>query len=363
MKKWIAGLLCLCLLFLGGCGAKEATPTTTAVTTVATTAETTVETTVETTAPPVVTVGISLPNQTQQRWLDEGEQLTRALKGLGYEVNLENAQDDAFAQTEQVEEMLDKVDCLIIAAVDAISLAQVLNQAKIPVIAYDRLIMNTDKVSGFVGYDSLNVGADVAQRIVEEKALETAAAESRSYTVELFMGDYKNQNDVLFYQGVMQVLEPYLQSGVLTCPSGRTAFEDNCVASYDGEAAGQALEEILRKHYAKKTYPQIILTAHDEIAAGCIRMLTEKGCSQENWPLITGQQTTEEGVKQLVNGSLFLSVHYNTAELADACAEMTHQVLQGEPAGAMQWHNGEAEIPADLFFPALVNKDNYHKEI
>lgn len=359
MKKWIAGLLSLCLLLLSGCGSGEATPTTTAVTTVETTAETTAETTV----PPALKVGISLPNQTTQRWIDEGKRLTRELMGLGYEVDLENAQDDAFAQAEQVEVMLEKVDCLIIAPVDSISLSQVLNQARIPVIAYDRLIMNTDKLSGFVGYDSQNVGADVAQRIVEEKALKTAEAENRSYTVEFFMGDYKNQNDVLFYQGLLQVLEPYLQSGVLTCPSGRIAFEDNCVASYDSEAAGQQLEELLKKHYGKKTYPQIILTAHDDIAVGCIRLLTEKRCSQEDWPLITGQQTSEAGVGQLAEGKLFLSVHYDTPELVAACAEMVHQVLQGEPAGVMQWHNGEADIPANLLFPTLVDKENYHKEI
>ncbi len=355
MKKWIAGLLCLCLLPLWGCGAKEAPPTTTAVTT---TAETTLETTVETTAAPVLTVGISLPNQTQEHWITEGERLNRELKALGYEVDLENAQDDALAQAEQVEVMLEKVDCLIIAAVDSISLTQVLIPAKIPVIAYDRLIMNTDKVSGFVGYDSFNLGADVVQRIVDEKALDTAKEENRSYTVEFFMGDFQNHNDVLFYQGIMQALEPYLQSGVLTCPSGRTAFEDNCVAGYDGAVAGQMLEEILDKHY-KKAYPQILVTAHDEIAVGCIQMLTEKGCPEEDWPLITGQQVTEEGIEQLINGNLFLSVHYDTGALARACAEMTHQVLQGEPAGATQWHNGEADIPAELHIPVLVNKENY----
>ena len=357
MKKWIAGLLCLSLLLLTGCGTKEAPPTT-ATTTVATTAETTVETTVEATEAPVLTVGISLPNQTDEHWIAEGERLSQALRGLGYEVDLENAQNDALVQIEQVEVMLDKVDCLIIAAVDAISLTQVLIPAEIPVIAYDRLITNTDKLAGFVGYDSLNVGVDVAQRIVAEKALETALKEQRSYTVEFLMGDFQNHNDILFYQGLMQVLQPYLQSGVLTCPSGRTAFEDVCVAGYDSAAAGQMLEDILDKHY-KKTFPEILITAHDNLAGGCIELLTEEDCAPEQWPLIVGQQATEAGLERLKEGTQFLSVYYGVGALPTSCAEMADRILQGEEAAVTVWNNGEADIPADMHIPLLVNKDNY----
>ena len=355
MKKWIAGLLSLCLLLLVGCRTQEAPPTTTAAPT--TVATTTVETTVETTVAPALRVGISLPNQTDAHWIAEGERLTRALMALGYEVDLEDAQNDAVAQAEQVEGMLDKVDCLVIAAVDSISLTQVLIPAKIPVIAYDRLIMNTDMVSGFVGFDSVNMGADLAQRIVEEKALDTAKEENRSYTVEFLMGDFQNHNDVLFYQGLMQVLKPYLESGVLVCASGRMAFEDICVEGYDSAVAGQMLEDVLDQHY-KKSYPQILVTAHDQIVDGCVALLTEEKCSPEQWPLITGQQATETGLDRVKEGLQFLTVYYEPGALAAACAEMTHQILQGEAPGLTLWNNGEADIPADICIPVLINKEN-----
>lgn len=357
MKKWIAWLLCLSLLFLGGCGAKTAPATTVATTTVETTAEIVTEPTVETTKPQEWTVGISLPNLTQEYWVSEGERLTRELKGLGYIVDMENAQDDAQVQIEQVEVMLEKVDCLIIAAVDSISLAQVLLSAKVPVIAYDRLIMNTDKVSGFVGFDSVTVGADLALRIVEEKSLDTAKEENRRYTVEFLMGDFLNHNDVLFYQGLMRVLKPYLESGVLTCPSGLTAFEDVCVTGYDGETAGQMLENVLGKHY-EKDYPQILITAHDQIAGGCVKVLTEKGCSPEAWPLITGLHATEEGLERVKDGTQFLTVYYEPGLLATACAKMTHRILQGEDPGLTVWHNGEADIPADIYSPQLIGQND-----
>lgn len=358
MKKWIAGLLCLSLLLLGGCGTKEASPTTTVATTiVTTTAETTVETTVETTAPPVTTVGISLPNQTEDRWIFEGKRLTQELMALGYVVELEDAQDDAVAQAEQVEAMLDKVDCLVIAAVDSISLAQTLIPAKIPVIAYDRMILNSDMVSGFVGFDSTNMAADLAQRIIEEKALDTAKEEERSYTVEFLMGDYQNHNDVQFYQSLMQILQPYLESGVLVCASGRTAFEDICIENYDSEAAGKMLEGILDKYY-KKSFPQILITAHDQIADGCVAVLTKEKCAPEEWPLITGQQATEAGLDRVKEGSQFLTVYYEPGVLAKTCAEMAQRIFLGEESAVTTWNNGEADIPTDMCIPEIINQDN-----
>ena len=51
----------------------------------------------------------------------------------------------------------DGVDLLIVAAIDGDSLSNVLGDAKdagIPVISYDRLIMNTDAISYYVSFDN-----------------------------------------------------------------------------------------------------------------------------------------------------------------------------------------------------------------
>ena len=118
------------------------------------------------------------------------------------------------------------------------------------------------------------------------------------------------------------------------------------------------LENILDKHY-KKAFPEILITAHDNIVDGCVERLTKERCSPEQWPLITGQQATEAGLERIKEGTQFLSVYYGVGTLATACAEMADRVLQGEAAAVTVWNNGETDIPADMYIPLLVNEENY----
>ena len=73
------------------------------------------------------------------------------LKEAGYEVDLQYASNDIPTQVSQIENMINSgCQMLVIASIDGDSLGTVLEQAKekdIPVIAYDRLIMNSDAVT------------------------------------------------------------------------------------------------------------------------------------------------------------------------------------------------------------------------
>ena len=96
-------------------------------------------------------VGLAMPTQHSQRWIDDCENMKMQLEALGYTVYDQFAENDVNKQISQIEKFIDqKVDCLVVASVDSYSLGIVLRKAKdagIPVIAYDRLIMDTDAVS------------------------------------------------------------------------------------------------------------------------------------------------------------------------------------------------------------------------
>ena len=89
----------------------------------------------------------------------------------GYTVDLEYASNDISTQVSQVENMISNgCELLVIASIDGESLGTPLQQAKdagIPVIAYDRLLMNSDAVSYYATFDNYMVGTKQGEYIVE----------------------------------------------------------------------------------------------------------------------------------------------------------------------------------------------------
>ena len=85
------------------------------------------------------TVGIAMPTQSSERWINDGANMKAQLEALGYTVILQYAEDDVQMQVSQIENMIAQgVDCLVIAAIDSVALTGVEAQAKeagIPIIA------------------------------------------------------------------------------------------------------------------------------------------------------------------------------------------------------------------------------------
>ena len=95
-----------------------------------------------------------------------GTNMEAQLKEAGYEVDLQYASNDIPTQVSQIENMINSgCQMLVIASIDGDSLGTVLEQAKekdIPVIAYDRLIMNSDAVTYYATFDNYMVGTSRA---------------------------------------------------------------------------------------------------------------------------------------------------------------------------------------------------------
>ena len=91
-------------------------------------------------------VGISMPTQSSERWIGDGNNMKDVLEAAGYTVDLQYAEDDINAQKAQIENMITKgANVLVIAAVDASTLSATLDQAGddgVKIIAYDRLREN-----------------------------------------------------------------------------------------------------------------------------------------------------------------------------------------------------------------------------
>lgn len=277
-------------------------------------------------------IWISLPDESDPHWAKAGADLKMLLENLQYPVTLTYARGDALEQADQMVYAIEQgADCLVIAAVDSTALyeaAQLAQQAQIPVVAYDRLLMDTQAVTYYVAYDYKAMGASIAKTIVTAKDL-TATQPQPCCTVEFFMGSPESSNALLLYQGIMEVLQPYLDSGVLVSRSGRTAFEDTCVVGWDPEGAGSALTSYLTEYYPEDV-PDILCTVSDSFADACIRVLEATGCTPENWPVITGLGDTETGRDHMAQGKQTATVITDLMELNERCVQLVDDMLTGK---------------------------------
>ena len=314
-------------------------------------------------------VGVAMPTKDLQRWNQDGENMKAQLEEAGYTVDLQYAANDIPTQVSQIENMIASgVNCLVIASIDSSALVNAEEQAKnagIPIIAYDRLLMDTDAVSYYVTFDNKGVGTAIGNYIKEAKDLDAAKAAGESYTIEFFMGSPDDNNALFLYNGLMEVLQPYLDDGTLVCRSGRTSFEDTCILRWSQETAQQNCENYLTGFYADEKL-DICASAFDGFAYGCKAALEGAGYKVgEDWPLITGQDAELMAVKNIISGYQTATIYKDTRLLAEKCVTMVQAVLEGaEPEinDTEQYNNGKVVVPAYLCTPVAVDKDNY-KEI
>ena len=306
-------------------------------------------------------IGVAMPTQDLQRWNQDGSNMKAELEAKGYEVDLQYAGNDSATQASQIENMIANGDqLLVVASIDGDSLGTVLAQAKeanIPVIAYDRLIMNTDAISYYATFDNYLVGKTQGEYLVDALDLENADG---PFNLEIITGDPGDNNVNFFYGGAMDVLQPYLDDGKLVVPSGQIAKEEVATANWATDAAQSRFENILSSNYADGTNLDAVLASNDSTALGVENALAANYTGE--YPIITGQDCDIANVANIVAGKQAMSVFKDTRALASQVVEMVDAIISGEevPVNDTEtYDNGTGIIPSYLCEPVAVTIDNY----
>ena len=307
-------------------------------------------------------VHILLPDANSSNWKAAGEDLLMMLENLFYQVELHYADGSPVKQAKQITDAIEqKADALVLAPVESASLhsacAEAI-QAGIPIISYNRLLMDTDAVSCYISFDYQAMGRALATEIVSRAGLETLA-EGEVRTIEFFMGSPEDNNTLLLYLGIMEILEPWLHQGTLVSLSGRTALEDTCVVDWDADWVARSFSDY-RKEYYDGGVPDIICTVSDEFANACISRMEEN--PPEVYPLITGLGGSKTAVQQLSDGLLTVTASTDLLQLNDQLAATVDAFLTGkEPEfnNPDACHNNAITVPAYLCdFEIMTKTEN-----
>lgn len=306
-------------------------------------------------------VGVSMPTKDLWRWAQDGDRMKKELEAMGYTVDLQYAGNRVDTQVQQIQNMINSgCDVIVVAAIESSSLAQVLENAKeqdVTVIAYDRLIYGTEAVDYFVSFDNYMVGQLQGKYIVEALDLDNA---NGSFNIEITAGDPTDNNAALFYQGAMDAIKPYIDSGKLKVLSGQKDFKDVATDSWKTDNAQARAENILAAYYPSGTNIDAWLCSNDSTACGVINALDKyyKG----NYPVITGQDCDILSVKHIIAGKQAMSVFKDTRTLASQAAKMVSQVMNGQKVDVNDtdtYNNGKKDISSYLCAPVFVTADNY----
>lgn len=311
-------------------------------------------------------IGVSMPTQSLQRWNQDGSNMKEQLESAGYTVDLQYAGDnDIPTQVSQIENMISGgCEILVIAAIDGNALTTVLAEAKakdIPVIAYDRLIMDSDAVTYYATFDNWQVGVLQGKYIEEALDLENTDG---PYNIELFTGAPDDNNINFFFGGAMEVLQPYIDSGKLVVLSGQTEKEQCATESWKTEKSQERMENLIsaNNYGPSGTKLDAVLSSNDSVANGITNALLAAGYTAEDFPVLTGQDCDKPSVKNMIAGTQSMSIFKDTRTLAEQVVKMVDSIMKGtEPDvnDTQTYDNGTGIIPSFLCEPIQATIDNY----
>ena len=287
-----------------------------------------------------ITVGVLMPEKTNTRYAEFDYPIIKAkvasLTGNKGKTEYANADAKNSTQVTQMERMIDeKVDIILLDAVDAHAIADTVKKAKdagVPVIAYDRLAEGP--IDAYVSFDNELVGQVQGRTLVE--ALDGASTADK---IVMMNGSPTDPNAKQFKDGAMSEL------------SGRVTISESFdTKDWSPEAAQSnmagAIEKIGKGNIAA------VYSANDAMAGGIIKALRAAGV--EDLPPITGQDAELLAVQRIISGEQYMSVYKPYPQMAEAAAEMAVAKVQGRGIEFDSLTRDKVDSPTDKEIPAQL---------
>jgi len=307
------------------------------------------------------TIGVALPDKTSENWVLAGQLFTDGLEKAGFKADVQYApaSNTVAEQQNQIQAMVTGgAKVIIIGAKDGKQLTTQVEAARdagVAVIAYDRLIENTDAVDYYVAFDNFEVGKLQGQALLD--GLAERADHEAPYNIELFSGSPDDANSAVFFNGAMEVLQPKIDDGTLNVVSGQTEISQTATEGWKAENAQRRMDSLLTSTYSSATLDGV-LSPNDTLARAIITSVQGAG---KDVPVVTGQDSEVESVKSIMEGIQYSTINKDTTLLVEQSIKMVGQLQKGEKVDVNdteQYDNGVKVVPAYLLDPIIVTKEN-----
>jgi len=290
-------------------------------------------------------IGLSLDTLKEERWQRDRDTFVAEAQKLGATVIVQSANSDDVRQVRDVESLISRgVDVLVIVPHNGAAMTRAIrsaNEAKIPVIAYDRLILNAN-IDYYLTFDNVKVG--------EAQAGYAAArlpADRKARIVRIY-GAPTDNNAKLFKQGQDNILNPLIAAGRIE------VVHEDWALDWKPENAKKIMNAALTR--AGRNIDMAVVS-NDGTAGGAIQALMEEGLAGK--VLVTGQDADLAACQRIMRGTQAMTVYKPLKNLASLAAKVAVDVAKGtRPTTTASIDNGSKQVPSIFEAIIAVDKDN-----
>lgn len=291
-----------------------------------------------------VKIGFLMHATTSSRWQMDIAYVYERAEQIGATVILKDAQGDENLQLKQASELIDEgVDAIIVVAANqntAAGIVREAHKANVPVIAYDRLIKNSD-LDYIVSFEYEKVGELMVEYVTQKM--------NKSNCVFLW-GDATDANAVFIKNGHEKAIEKINNDKHINF------VYKTYVEAWKYENAFFIMDQIL-DFYPEKV--DAVIACNDPLGIGAADALLKHGYKPGE-VIITGQDATLDFVHSMLNGGMTMSVYKPIKDLAYGAVDLVVDLVKtGKAEGFDQRvNNGRKDVPAKLFSPYTVDRSN-----
>lgn len=285
-----------------------------------------------------IVVGFSMDSLKEPIWKKNRDLFISKVKELGGEVRVEEANSDDKLQLSQIDKLIaEGVNVLVVAPHDGVVSAEAVDKAHaagIKIIAYDRLIKNSD-VDLYIAIDNLKVGELQATEMLKKVS---------SGNIAYVGGSQSDNNAILFREGAMKVLSENKNINIVM---------DKYSPDWKADEAYKNVMDLL----SQRTDISGIVCANDGTASGAIAALEKFNLAGKVY--VTGLDSEVAACQRIVEGTQLMTIYKPVNTIAEKAAELAVKMAKGENIETNnKVFNGKVDVPSYLVDPIVVNKDN-----
>jgi D-xylose transport system substrate-binding protein len=289
-------------------------------------------------------IGFLYPSKDIVRYYKECNYFKNYAENEGVEVIVKDASNDESLQLAQAKELISQgVNALVVIAVNvntAVGIVRESNENDIPIMAYNRMIENSD-LDFFVGSNSDLIGKVMVDAVIKEKP--------RGNFV-ILGGDKFDKNGEDLQVAIKKYLKPHIENGNVNI------VYETFIEQWSSEVAAFEMEKVVDLYGVDI---DAVFAGFDGMADGVINVL--KKHSMEGKVAVTGQDAEIRGCKNIINGMQTVTVFHPLKKGASKAAEIAIKLVKGESVDDYKnssEFNGLKDVSTYRVNSVAVTKDN-----
>ncbi len=291
-----------------------------------------------------LTIGFLYPSSDIKRFSKESAFFKQYCAAQGVDVIIKTAANDESMEIEMANQLIEqRIDALVLIATNINTADAIVREAHaegIPVMAYNRMIKNSD-IDFFVASNNDIIGKAMVDAVLREKP---------TGNFVILGGDKFDKNGEELQVAIKKYLKPKIDNKQVNI------VYETFIEKWDGDIAAYEMEKVIQL-YGNNI--DAVIAGFDGMATGVIEVLESHGVTRHI--AITGQDAELDACKNVIAGKQTVTIFHPLKVIAEKGAEIAIDMAKGKKLDGFvnsTDFNGLKEVPTHRVNSIPVNKNN-----